>query len=208
MLLLSVALALADPSSSTHLAVCDSGGIAYLGELGPQGLKRVTWDGSSTQLDGLLAVSWRLDGKEDALGPVRLAGLEASFQFANHTPSDPAAHPGQQILLGPCKVKGTVYVDQPWKVVDALDGHKVQLLEPSQGKPVLEVDDKRHPLGTWWDETNANRAPREAIVQQLQWEARQLVVAPTRAAFQGGWLLVQLGEKSQVTRVETENSWD
>lgn len=204
------AVALAVPAPPTHLAVCDSGGIAYLGTVGPGGLERATWDGTQGQLDRLLALAWTSEGEAVSLRPARLSILEADFQINALAPSDERAREmsGLQILLGPCANPGVVYVDQPWARVDALPTHRVALLEPSAGKPVLEVNGQRYPLGTWWDEGHSVMQPRVRELQLLQQGDHGLVVAPVRGPFASGWKVVYLGETVWTQQVETENSWD
>ena len=206
MLLLFTTIAVAAPT--TRLAVCDSGGVAYLGKLSPVGFERVTADGTQEQLEGLLKVPWTVHATPVVIGPPTLSALEASFQVNSWSPSDERAHPGQQILLGPCSEPGAVYVDQSWSEVKTLTGHQIEMLEPSNGLPVLKIDDTQQSLGTRWDETGTQIQEPKEDFQILRRGDEGLVVAPIRGPFSRGWLIVSVGEETHWQRVETENSWD
>jgi hypothetical protein len=214
MLILWTTFALAAPAPSTHLGVCDSGGVAYLGILEAQGLKRVTSDGTQAQLDTLLSLPWTVHGQAITLGPVRLSLLDADSQD-NSWPLSEGIPPGMQILLAPCSERGAVYIDQAWTGVEALPGHQIQLLEPSPCDFVLDVDGAIHSLGTCKDEEGYLPPGHAALppdhfgtLQLLQAGSQGLAIAPHKGPFSKGWLVVQLGAETRVQYIETENSWD
>lgn len=206
MLLVLVALSVASPRS--HLAVCDTRGMAYLGSFTADGFVRETYDGTDTQLDRLLSLPWSTGGAAVSVGPVSLTYAEGSSDPLTFSPAHPLAYPGLQILLGPCKEPGVVYLDQPWEGVDALAGHRVAILEPAQGEPVLRVDGALFSLGTWWDEVHVGVLPRTRELQLHRWDGQALVVAPCQSPFSVGWRVVYLGPRRWSVYVETQNTWD